>query len=130
MNKTKMLYYDRIYVSEGININKANTSKDCDICLYWYFLDDGFKFQPNVFNGCHDVLMMSMNLSNIAIWNINSAYYHCIIAGISKSDAINMQNINLTEKSQALGKIKKLLSHIKMVKEIITFGDIEVEKHK
>ena len=67
MNKTKMLYYDRIYVSEGININKANTSKDWDICLYWYFLDDGFKFQPNVFNGCHDVLMMSMNLSNIAI---------------------------------------------------------------
>ena len=67
MNKTKMLYYDRIYVSEGININKANTSKDCDICLYWYFLDDGFKSQPNVFNGCHDVLMMSMNLSNIAI---------------------------------------------------------------
>ena len=37
MNKLKMLYYDRIYVSEGININKANTSKDCDICHYWYF---------------------------------------------------------------------------------------------
>ena len=31
------------------------------------FLDDGFKFQPNGFNGCHDVLMISMNLSNITI---------------------------------------------------------------
>ena len=94
------------------------------------FLNDGFKFQPNVFNGCHDVLMISMNLSNITIWNINSAYYHCITTGISKSDAINTQNINLTEKSRALWKIKKSLSHIRMVKGIITFGHIEIEKHK
>ena len=39
-----MLYYDRIDVSEGININKTNTSKECAICHYWYVLDKGFKF--------------------------------------------------------------------------------------
>ena len=27
---------------------------------YWYFLDERFKFEANVCNGCHDVLMMSM----------------------------------------------------------------------
>ena len=42
--------------------------------------------------------MMSMNLSNIAILNIKSADYCCIISGISKTEAINlMQNIDLTE---------------------------------
>ena len=44
-----------------------------------------------------------MNLNDIDILNIKSAYYHCITGGISKSDAINlMQSINLTEKSGTL----------------------------
>ena len=95
-----MLCYDRTDMSDGININKASASRECDICHYWYFLDKGFKFQKNVYNGCHDVLMMSMNLCDIAILNINDANYRCIITGISKSDAINlMQNIDLSEKS-------------------------------
>ena len=37
MNNVKMLYYDRIDVSEGIDVNKTNESKECDICHYWYF---------------------------------------------------------------------------------------------
>ena len=37
-----MLYYDRLEVSEGTDINE--TSKECDICQYWYFLNKGFKF--------------------------------------------------------------------------------------
>ena len=41
------------------------------ICHYWYFLNKGFKFQPNICNRCHDSLMMSINLSHIAILNIN-----------------------------------------------------------
>ena len=34
-------------------------------------LDKVFRFQPDVCNGCHDVLMMSITLSNIAIVNIH-----------------------------------------------------------
>ena len=51
----------------------------------------------------HDLLMMSMNLSDIAILNIKSADYCCIISGISKSEAISlMQNIDMIEKSGTL----------------------------
>ena len=32
-----MLYYDRIDVSEGIDVNKLRKSKERDICHYWYF---------------------------------------------------------------------------------------------
>ena len=60
-----MLYYDRIDVSERIDINKTSASKESEICHYWYFLDKGFKFQPYVCNDCHDVLMISMNLSDL-----------------------------------------------------------------
>ena len=62
-----MLYYDRIDVSEGIDVNKTSESKECDIYQYWYFLDKGFKFQRDVCNSWHNVLMISTNLSDIAI---------------------------------------------------------------
>ena len=41
MNNIKILYYDRIDVSEGIDINKTSKSKECDIFHYWYFLNKG-----------------------------------------------------------------------------------------
>ena len=101
MNNIEMLYYGRTNVSEGINVNKTSASKEFDICHYWYFLDKGFKFQTNVCDGCHDLLMMSMSLSDIAILNIKSDDYRCIISRISKIEAINlMRNIDLTEKSK------------------------------
>ena len=63
-----MIYYDRIDVSEGIDVNKTSESKECSICHSWYFLNKGFKFQSYVCNRCYDLVMMSMNLSNIVIW--------------------------------------------------------------
>ena len=63
----------------------------------------GFKFQPNVCNRCHDLLMMSINLSEIAILNIKGSDYRCIISLIIKNEIINlMQNADLTEKSGTL----------------------------
>ena len=38
------IYFDRIDVSEGTDINKASASKECDICQYWYFLNYSFRF--------------------------------------------------------------------------------------
>ena len=39
MNIIKMLCYDRIDVSEGIDFNKTSESKECNICHYSYFLN-------------------------------------------------------------------------------------------
>ena len=77
-NKNKY-YYDRIDVSEGIDINKTSTYKDCDICHYWYFLNYSFQFQPNVCNRRHDLLMISINLSDIAISNIKGSDYRVLL---------------------------------------------------
>ena len=40
-----MLQYEKINVSEGINIHKSNKSKECMIFHYWYFKDIGYKFE-------------------------------------------------------------------------------------
>ena len=79
MQIIKILYYDRTDVSEGIDVNKTSASRECDICHYWYFLIYSSKFQSNVCNKCHDLLMMSINLSDIAILNIKNSDYRCII---------------------------------------------------
>ena len=31
-----MLEYDTTDISEGIDVNKTNVTKECDICHYWY----------------------------------------------------------------------------------------------
>ena len=100
-----MLYYYRTDVSEGIDVNKTSPSKECDICHYWYFLNYILKFQPNVFNRCHDLLLMFLNLSDIAILNIKDSDYCCTISLISKNEAINLlQNDDLTEKKWSMIK--------------------------
>ena len=96
-----LLYYDRIDAPAGTDSNKISESKKCNICHYWYFLDKGFTFQPNVCNRCHNLFRISMNLTDFAILNIKRPDYCCIISGISKSEAVNlMQNTNLIRKGE------------------------------
>ena len=60
-------------------------------------------FQPNAFNRCHDLLMMPINLSNIAILNIKGSDYCCIISLVSKNEVVNLlQNADLTKSAGTL----------------------------
>ena len=60
-----MLYYDRIDISEGIDIDKTSARKKCNLVTSGIFLNKGFKFQLYVCNRCCNSLMMSMmNLSD------------------------------------------------------------------
>ena len=52
-----MLCHERIYVSEGIDVNKASAHEECIISNYWYFLDKDFRLEPAVCDDCHDVLL-------------------------------------------------------------------------
>ena len=84
-----MLYYDRIDKHEGIDLAKISNSKEYMICRYWFF-NRGFEFQDFVCNGCHDLTMLSVNISDIAIIIFKNVDYRCIIHNISKSEAVNL----------------------------------------
>ena len=59
--------------------------QECIICYYWYFLDKMFKCQPDVCNGCHDVLTISMNLNDTATLNIKGVDYIVVLSmGLAK----------------------------------------------
>ena len=70
-----MLQYEKINVSEGIDINKTCLLKECKLCHYWFFKDVGFKFEEHVCNKCHDLLMMTDSLKNIAILSAKRNYF-------------------------------------------------------
>ena len=57
-----MLQYEKIDVSEGIDVNKTSASKECELCHYWFFKDIGFKFEEHVCHRCHDLLTMAYSL--------------------------------------------------------------------
>ena len=54
-----MLYYNKIDVLKGVDVNKTIASKERILYHYLYFLDKGLRFQPAICKSFHDVLKMS-----------------------------------------------------------------------
>ena len=101
--KYKMLEYHRIDISEGIDINKTSASKECDICHYWYFKDIGFKYEPYLCNGCHDLMQKAMSFNDVAIVYVKGSAYRIHFQYMSKDDAISVMNhSNLNNKKGVL----------------------------
>ena len=83
-----MLRYQRIDVSEGIDVNKTSASKECELCHYWFFKDVGFKFEKHVCNKCHDLLAMAHSLKNLAILSARATTFRYLLMSISKNEAL------------------------------------------
>ena len=83
-----MLQYDKIDVSEGIDVNKTSASKECEFCHYWFFKDVRFKFEEHVYNGCHDLLTMAYSLKNVVIISAKAATFKCLLMDIRKNEAL------------------------------------------
>ena len=97
-----MLRYQKINVSEGIDVNKTSASKECELCHYWFFKDIGFKFEKHVCNGCHDLLTMAYSLKNIAKLRAKRATFRCVLMGISKNEDLKRLNNSVTYDSGVL----------------------------
>ena len=74
-----MLEYDRIDISEGIDVNKTRLSKEYDICHYWYFKDIGFKYEKYLCNGCHDLMQKAMSFNEVAIVYVKGSVYNSFL---------------------------------------------------
>ena len=82
-----MLEYDRINISEGIDIKKC---KHLENVIYANFLDKNFNFGPYLCNGCYDMSLKAVSMKNFAIINHNGNHYRVNFAFISKKDAYNL----------------------------------------
>ena len=63
---------------------KQMHQKKCIICYHQYFLEKGFKFQSDVWNGCRNVLVMPMSLNDIAILNFRVVIIIVLLIELAK----------------------------------------------
>ena len=94
-----MLEYERIDISDGIDVGMSDTSKECMLCHYWYFLHKTFSYGPYLCDGCYNILQKSINFKNIAIVHIKKSAYIIYLLYMSKREAKKlMTNSNLINK--------------------------------
>ena len=82
-----MLKYDRIDISEGIDVNKTDRSKECKFCRYWYFLNKNISYGPFTCDGCYDIVHRSTDFKNIAIAHIKKSAYRIYFQRMSEHKA-------------------------------------------
>ena len=98
-----MLEYKKIDVSEGIDVDISNKSKECMLFHYWYFLDKTFSYGPYLCDGCYNMTEKSNNFKNIAIARIKKSAYRICFLYMSKGEAkMLMPNSNLINKKRIL----------------------------
>ena len=100
----KMLEYDKIDISEGIDIKKCKeTSRECNLCKFYYFLDQSFNYGPYLCNGCYDMSLKAVSIKNLTIINHNENHYRVNFAFISKKDVYNLiKNATIIDKKGTL----------------------------
>ena len=86
-----MLEYDRIDISEGIDVNKnKNISREYSLCKFCYFLDKNFKYGPYLCDGCYDMSMKANSMQNLAIACHGENACRVIFVFMSKKDEFNL----------------------------------------
>ena len=86
-----MLEYDRIDLSEGIDNKKCKeTSRECSLCKFYYFLDKNCSYGPYLCNGCYDMSLKTISMQNLSVINHNGNHYRVNFALVSKKDAFNL----------------------------------------
>ena len=82
-----MLKYDRIEISEGIDADKTNKSRECKFCHYWYFLNKNFSYGPYTCDGCYNIISKTTNLKSVAIVHIKKSTCRIYFPYMNKHEA-------------------------------------------
>ena len=86
-----MLEYDRIDISEGVDVKKCNeTSRQCSLCKFYFFLNKNFNYQTYLCDECHDISTKATSMQNLAIIYHKGNAYRVNFVFMSINDAFNL----------------------------------------
>ena len=69
-----MIQYERINISEGVDLNKTNKSKECMLCHYWYFLHKNFSYGPYLCDGCFNIMQKSIDSKILILFTLKEMH--------------------------------------------------------
>ena len=100
-----MLEYDRIDLSEGVDVKESNThSRECSFCNFWYFIDQNFNYQFYLCDGCHDMSMKAISMRDLVIIYSGGNAYQVNFTFMTLIEARNLfKNSSITNKKGLLG---------------------------
>ena len=85
-----MLEYDRIDISEGIDVKECNETSLNSLCKFYHFLNKNFNYQAYLCDGCHDISTKATSMQNLAIIYHEGNAYRVNFVFMSKNDAFNL----------------------------------------
>ena len=99
-----MIEYERINISERIDVRKTNKSKERMLYHYWYFVHKNFNYGPYLCDDCYNFSQKSIDFKNIAIVNIKKKNpYRIYFLWMNKREAKKIiANSNLVDKMKIL----------------------------
>ena len=86
-----MLKY-KIDITEEIDVDKTNKSRECMFCHYWYYLSKNFSSGPFTCYGCYNIVQKSTDFKNNAIVRVKKSTYRIYFKDISKHKAKKLMN--------------------------------------
>ena len=66
--------------------------KEYKICHYWYFKGIGFKYEPHLCNGCHDLMQKAISFNDVTIVYVKRSAYRIHFWHMSRYDAVDIMN--------------------------------------
>ena len=88
---------------KGLTLIKQIYQKNLSFVTIGFFKDIGFKYEPYLCNGCHDLKQKAMSFNNAAVAYVKGNAYRINFWYMSKDDTINIMNgSNLVEKRGVL----------------------------
>ena len=96
----KMLEYERIDISDGIDVDMSDKSKECMLC---HFLDKNVSYGPYLCDGCYNIVQKCNKLEDIAIVHVKKSVYRIYFLYMSIHEAKKiMTDSNLIDKKGVL----------------------------
>ena len=96
-----MLFYYKITESEGLDttegINVApicvGSSKQCDICHFYFSKNRNFKYQSYICDGCHDAALCAQAITDIKTITIK-CITHRVVSSIPHEESTHLFESN------------------------------------
>ena len=105
-----MLYYTLIEKSEGIDesegLDVVRTSKQCNTCLFFYYIRKNFRYSKNICDGCFHYRTYEINNKHLIlrIITLKSGIYRTISNYFYDEVVEILEKINPTNKFGCLKK--------------------------
>ena len=96
-----MLKYEKIDISDGIDVNKSVKSKECILCHFWFFLDKSFSYGLYLCDRCYNMMQKCNKLKNIAVIHVKESVHRICFLFMSKREVKKLLT-NLIDKKGIL----------------------------